>query len=64
MENKYVVIGTFRVFNHDIILGYFNALEEAEQYKQKLENYKITGYADSLYNQIEEINIYQLKGVE
>ncbi len=62
IKNKYIIIGTFRGFNHDVILGYFDTLEEAEQYNQRLENYKITGYADSIYGQIEETSINQLKG--
>lgn len=64
MKNQYVVIGTFKEFNHDIILGYFDTLEEAKQYDQELETNKMTGYADSIYGQIERTNIYQLKGVE
>ncbi len=64
MKNQYVVIGTFMKFNHDIILGYFDTLEEANQYDQELETNKMTGYADSIYGQIERTNIYQLKGVE
>lgn len=64
MKNQYVVIGTFKEFNHDIILGYFDTLEEAKQYDQELETNKMTGYADSVYSQIERTNIYQLKGVE
>lgn len=64
MKNQYVVIGTFKGFNHDIILGYFDTLEEAKQYDQELETNKMTGYADSIYGQIERTNIYQLKGVE
>ena len=62
MENKYVVIGIFKGFSHDVILGYFDTLEEAKQYNQKLENYKITSDVDSMYKQIEEISIIQLKG--
>lgn len=64
MHNQYVVIGTFKGVNHDVILGYFDTLEEAKQYDQELETNKMTGYADSIYGQIERTNIYQLKGVE
>ena len=30
MQNQYVVIGTFEEVNDDIILGYFDTLEEAQ----------------------------------
>lgn len=64
MQNQYVVIGTFREVNDDIILGYFDTLEEAQQYEQELEKIKMTCDVDSAYGQIERTNIYQLKGVD
>lgn len=63
MHNQYVVIGTFKGVNHDIILGYFDTLQEAQQYEQELDTNKMTGYADSIYGQIDMVNVYQLKGV-
>lgn len=64
MQNQYVVIGTFRGVNDDIILGYFDTLEKAQQYEQELEKIKMVCDWDSAYGQIERTNIYQLKGVE
>jgi len=64
MQNQYVVIGTFEEVNDDIILGYFDTLEEAQQYDQWLEKNKTSCDVYSEYGQIERTNIYQLKGVE
>lgn len=55
MHNQYVVIGTFKGVNHDIILGYFDTLQ---QYEQELDTNKMTGYADSIYGQIDMVNVY------
>ena len=63
MQNQYVVIGTFREVNDDIILGYFDTLEEAQQYEQELYRNIKNCDADSAYGQIDMVNIYQLKGV-
>lgn len=63
MNNQYVVIGSFRGLNDDVILGYFDTLEEAEKYEQKLLHNKASCNIDSAYNQIENTSIYQLKGV-
>lgn len=63
MQNQYVVIGTFREVNDDIILGYFDTLEEAQQYEQELDRNIKNCDADSAYGQIDMVNIYQLKGV-
>lgn len=62
MNNQYVVIGSFVGLNHDVILDYFDTLEEAEKYEQKL-SYNKKFAIDSVYNQIENTSIYQLKGV-
>lgn len=64
MQNQYVVIGTFREVNDDIILGYFDTLEEAQQYEQELDRNIKNCDADSAYGQIDMVNIYQLKGVD
>ena len=64
MQNQYVVIGTFRGVNDDIILGYFDTLEEAQQYEQELDRNIKNCDVDSAYGQIDMINIYQLKGVD
>lgn len=64
MQNQYVVIGTFREVNDDIILGYFDTLEEAQQYEQELDRNIKNCDVDSAYGQIERTNIYQLKGVD
>ena len=63
MQNQYVVIGTFRGVNDDIILGYFDTIEEAQQYEQELDRNIKNCDADSAYGQIDMVNIYQLKGV-
>lgn len=63
MQNQYVVIGTFREVNDDIILGYFDTLEEAQQYEQELDRNIKNCDVDSAYGQIDMVNIYQLKGV-
>lgn len=62
MNNQYVVIGSFVGLNYDVILDYFDTLEEAEKYEQKL-SYNKKFAIDSVYNQIENTSIYQLKGV-
>lgn len=62
MNNQYVVIGSFVGLNHDVILDYFDTLEEAEKYEQKL-SYNKKFAIDGVYNQIENTSIYQLKGV-
>lgn len=64
MQNQYVVIGTFREVNDDIILGYFDTLEEAQQYEQELDRNIKNCDVDSAYGQIDMVNIYQLKGVD
>ena len=64
MQNQYVVIGTFREVNNDIILGYFDTLEEAQQYEQELDRNIKNCDVDSAYGQIDMVNIYQLKGVD
>ena len=64
MQNQYVVIGTFREVNDDIILGYFDTLEEAQQYEQELDRNIKNCDVDSTYGQIDMVNIYQLKGVD
>ena len=63
MQNQYVVIGTFRGVNDDIILGYFDTIEEAQQYEQELDRNIKNCDVDSAYGQIDMVNIYQLKGV-
>ena len=60
MQNQYVVIGTFREVNDDIILGYFDTLEEAQQYEQELDRNIKNCDVDSAYGQIDMVNIYQL----
>ena len=64
MQNQYVVIGTSREVNDDIILGYFDTLEEAQQYEQELDRNIKNCDVDSAYGQIDMVNIYQLKGVD
>lgn len=64
MQNQYVVIGTFREVNDDIILGYFDTLEEAQRYEQELDRNIKNCDVDSAYGQIDMVNIYQLKGVD
>ena len=64
MQNQYVVIGTFREVNDDIILGYFDTLEESQQYEQELDMNIKNCDVDSAYGQIDMVNIYQLKGVD
>lgn len=63
MQNQYVVIGTFKGVNDDIILGYFDTIEEAQQYEQELDRNIKNCDVDSAYGQIDVVNIYQLKGV-
>lgn len=63
MQNQYVVIGTFKGVNDDIILGYFDTIEEAQQYEQELDRNIKNCDVDSAYGQIDMVNIYQLKGV-
>lgn len=63
MNNQYVVIGTFKGVNDDIILGYFDTIEEAQQYEQELDRNIKNCDVDSAYGQIDMVNIYQLKGV-
>ena len=63
MQNQYVVIGTFREVNGDIVLGYFETLEEAQQYEQELDRNIKNCDVDSAYGQIDMVNVYQLKGV-
>lgn len=64
MQNQYVVIGTFRGVNDDIILGYFDTIEEAQQYEQELDRNIKNCDVDSAYGQIDMVSIYQLKGVD
>ena len=64
MNGQYVVIGTFRGVNDDIILGYFDTIEEAQQYEQELDRNIKNCDVDSAYGQIDMVNIYQLKGVD
>ena len=63
MQNQYVVIGTFKGVNDDIILGYFDTIEEAQQYEQELDRNIKNCNVDSAYGQIDMFNVYQLKGV-
>lgn len=63
MNGQYVVIGTFKGVNDDIILGYFDTIEEAQQYEQELDRNIKNCDVDSAYGQIDMVNIYQLKGV-
>lgn len=63
MQNQYVVIGTFKGVNDDIILGYFDTLQEAQQYEQELDRNIKNCDVDSAYGQIDMVNVYQLKGV-
>ena len=63
MHNQYVVIGTFKRVNDDIILGYFDTIEEAQQYEQELDRNIKNCDVDSAYGQIDMVNVYQLKGV-
>lgn len=63
MQNQYVVIGTFKGVNDDIILGYFDTIEEAQQYEQELDRNIKNCDVDSAYGQIDMVNVYQLKGV-
>ena len=64
MNGQYVVIGTFKGVNDDIILGYFDTIEEAQQYEQELDRNIKNCDVDSAYGQIDMVNIYQLKGVD
>ena len=64
MNGQYVVIGTFRGVNDDIILGYFDTIEEAQKYEQELDRNIKNCDVDSAYGQIDMVNIYQLKGVD
>mgnify|MGYP004458232653 CR=1 FL=1 len=64
MHNQYVVIGTFKGVNDDVILGYFDTLQEAQQYEQELDRNIKNCDVDSAYGQIDMVNVYQLKGVE
>ena len=63
MNGQYVVIGTFKGVNDDVILGYFDTIEEAQQYEQELDKNIKNCNVDSAYGQIDMVNIYQLKGV-
>lgn len=63
MHNQYVVIGTFKGVNDDIILGYFDTLQKAHKYEQELDTNRKCCKSDSAYGQIDMVNIYQLKGV-
>ena len=63
MNGQYVVIGTFKGVNDDIILGYFDTIEEAQQYEQELDRNIKNCDVDSAYGQIDMVNVYQLKGV-
>lgn len=63
MNNQYVVIASPKGLNHDIILGYFDTLERAKECEQEFLYDKGLCNVDSSYNQIGNINIYQLKGV-
>lgn len=63
INNQYAVVASFKELNTDAILGYFDTLEEAKKYEQELLHNKTSCNIDSSYNQIENIRIYQLKGV-
>ena len=63
MHNQYVVIGTFKGINDDVILGYFDTLQEAHKYEQELDMNIRNCKFDSAYGQIDMVNVYQLKGV-
>lgn len=63
INNQYAVVASFKELNTDTILGYFDTLEEAKKYEQELLRNKTSCNIDSSYNQIENISIYQLKGV-
>ena len=63
MNGQYVVIGTFRGVNDDVILGYFDTLQEAQKYEQELDMNRKCCKFDSAYGQIDMVNVYQLKGV-
>ena len=63
MHNQFVVIGTFRGVNDDIILGYFDTLQEAHDYEHELDTNIKNCDVDSAYGKIEMVNVYQLKGV-
>ena len=63
MNGQFVVIGTFKGVNDDIILGYFDTLQEAHKYEQELDRNIKNCNVDSAYGQIDMVNVYQLKGV-
>lgn len=63
MNGQYVVIGTFKGINDDVILGYFDTLQEAHRYEQELDMNRKCCKFDSAYGQIDMVNVYQLKGV-
>ena len=63
MNNQYIVIGTFKGVNDNIILGYFDTLQEAHKYEQELDRNIKNCDVDSAYGQIDMVNVYQLKGV-
>lgn len=63
MHNQYVVIGTFKGVNDDVILGYFDTLQEAHKYEQELDMNRMNCKFDSAYGQMDMVNVYQLKGV-
>lgn len=49
--------------NDDVILGYFDTLQEAHKYEQELDMNRKCCKFDSAYGQIDMVNVYQLKGV-
>lgn len=53
MIGQYVVIGTFVNSDDDIILGYFDTLDEAKEFESGFES-----------EDLEFTNIYQLGGVQ
>lgn len=63
MNNQYVVIGTFKGVNDDIILGYFDTLQEAHQYQQELDWNRSNCKIDSAYGQIDMVKCISIKGV-
>ena len=61
MSNRYVVLGTFIDLDDDVVLGYFDRLEYARQFRDNLLNKKCV---NTDYEALEYVHIYKLKGVE
>lgn len=61
MSNGYVVLGTFINLDDDVVLGYFDRLKYARQFRDNLLNKKCV---NTDYEALEYVHIYKLKGVE